>query len=241
MSDLHLVLLPGLDGTGKLFKPFIELMESTDEITVVSYSTQVHKPFEALVDYVISLLPVNRPLVILGESFSGPVAIRLAARSDLNIQGLVLVATFAKYPVTPLRLASTILPLSQLFRLPVPEFVVRRYCFGEYTDERLTEILLEAIRDNSPEVLAKRAREGSAVDVTASLPDIDIPCLYISASRDRLVPKQALDVIKAGIRHTEVAEIPGPHFVLQTHPKTCSALITDFMKSIAADRNNSED
>lgn len=100
MSDLHLVLLPGLDGTGKLFKPFIEQMESTDEITVVSYSTQVHKPFEALVDYVISLLPVNRPLVILGESFSGPVAIRIAARSHLNIQGLVLAATFAKYPVT---------------------------------------------------------------------------------------------------------------------------------------------
>ncbi len=178
MSDLHLVLLPGLDGTGKLFKPIMEQFQSADEITVVPYPTQVHKPIEALVDYVISLLPVNRPLVILGESFSGPVAIRLAARTDLNMQGLVLVATFAKYPVTPLGLASRCLPLSLLFRLPVPDFVIRHYCFGEYTDETLVNKLLQVINDNRPEVLAKRAHEGGAVDVTSSLPDIHMPCLY---------------------------------------------------------------
>jgi len=96
MSDLHLALLPGLDGTGKLFKPFIEQFQSTDKITVVPYPTEIHKPFEELVDYVSSLLPLNGPLVILGESYSGPVAIRLAARTDLNVQGIG--SNFRKIP-----------------------------------------------------------------------------------------------------------------------------------------------
>jgi len=232
MSDLHLVLLPGLDGTGKLFKPFIEQFDNPNDITVIPYPTDTHIPFDALVDYIILLLPADKPLVVLGESYSGPVAIRLATRPDLNIVGLVLVATFAKYPASFLGLVSRFLPLSILFRMPAPDVVIRRYCFGEHSDEKLVGQLLEAINDNRPDVLAKRAHEGAALDVTPLLPDISIPCLYLSATGDRLVPKGALKVIQTGIPDIEVAEIKGAHFILQVQSKTCFDRITRFMERI---------
>jgi pimeloyl-ACP methyl ester carboxylesterase len=237
-SPTHLVLLPGLDGTGKLFEPFVEQFQGTYGVTVIPYPTQTHKPMDVLVDYVISLLPVDQPLVILGESYSGPVAIRLAARTELDIRGLVLVATFAKYPVTLLGLVSRVLPLSLLFHLPVPDFVVRRYCFGDYADKNIVSKLREVVKDNRPAVLAQRAREGAVVDVTSLLPQIRIPCLYISASGDRLVPTHTLQVIKAGIRDIEIVEIDGPHFILQTQPKACRDAIVRFMEKI--DRNRPE-
>jgi len=232
MSDLHLVLLPGLDGTGKLFKPFIEQFDNPNDITVIPYPTDTHIPSDALLDYIVPLLPADKPLVVLGESYSGPVAIRLATRPDLNILGLVLVATFAKYPASFFGLASRFLPLSLLFRMPVPDVVIRRYCFGEHTNEKLVRKLLEAIKDNRPDVLAKRAHEGAVLDVTPLLPDITIPCLYLSATGDRLVPKGALKVLQTGISSIEVAEIKGPHFILQTQSKTCFDRITRFMERI---------
>jgi len=232
MSDLHLALLPGLDGTGKLFQPFIEQFENSNDVTVIPYPTDTHIPYDALVDYIIPLLPTGKPLVILGESYSGPIAIRLATCADLNIHGLVLVATFAKYPASTLGLASRFLPLSLLFRMPVPGILIRRYCFGEHTSEQLARQLLEAVKDNRPDVLAKRAHEGAAVDVTPLLPDIHIPCLYLSASGDRLVPKRALEVIQTGISDIEVAEIKGPHFILQVQSKSCFDRITRFMERI---------
>ena len=119
-SDYHLVLLPGLDGSGKLFDPFIKQFPQASRITVIPYPTDRHIPFNQLGDYLAPLLPNDKPLAILGESYSGPVALSLAARGDINIQKLILVASFAKYPASFLKSLSKYLPLSLLFRLPMP-------------------------------------------------------------------------------------------------------------------------
>jgi pimeloyl-ACP methyl ester carboxylesterase len=76
-----LVLLPGLDGTGKLFAEFVEALKSVVECVVVAYPCDQPMGYGELEGLVVSALPKDRPFVLLGESFSGPLAIRIAARA----------------------------------------------------------------------------------------------------------------------------------------------------------------
>lgn len=231
-NELHLVLLPGLDGTGKLFKPFIDQLSDSVAVTVIAYPPDRHIPFASLADYIIPTLPTDKPLVLLGESYSGPVALSLAARDDLNIHAVILVATFARYPVSLLKRLTRFLPLSLLFRLPIPGFVIRHFCFGKWANAELNHMLRTSVRTNAPAVLARRARSGSNVDVTDLLSKINAPCLYLSASDDKMVPVRALQDLGKMMPTLKVVTIPGPHFILQTRPEKCFAAINDFLNKL---------
>ena len=230
-SDLHLVLLPGLDGTGRLFEPFIKQFPDPSLVTVVPYPMDRHLTFEQLGDYIVPFLPTGKPSAILGESYSGPVALSLAARDNLNIHSIILVATFAKYSASLLKLLSKWLPLSLLFRLPIPDFAIRYYCFGSASNKVLRALLRDSVRANKPKVLAARAREGSNVDVTALLAAINVPCLYIAASNDKLVPGEAIDYLKNHLPDLKVVTVQGSHFILQVQPMACFDAVSDFLSS----------
>lgn len=225
MDNVHLVLLPGLDGTGRLFKPFIEQFPSAENITVVSYPADRYIPYAQLQDYILSVIPKDKPLVVLGESYSGPAAIQLASQSGLDIRGIVLVATFARFPDSWLKSISWIMPLSLLIRLPIPEFLIRHYCLGDDTNPELVCMLRQVLRDNQPAVLARRARDVVSVDVIADLEKLTIPCLYIKASNDQLVPGAASVEIQSYLNNVNIFEIDGPHCILQTQPRQCFEII----------------
>lgn len=93
-----LVLLPGMDGTGLLFRWFLEALPEDVETVVLSYPTRVFAGYDALVDLVRGRLPVDRRFVMVAESFSGPVALRIAAEMPKGLIGLVLVASFVSGP-----------------------------------------------------------------------------------------------------------------------------------------------
>jgi len=229
---LHLVLLPGLDGTGNLFSPFLKQFSDQSCATVIPYPLDHYIPFEHLADYIISLLPKNKPIIILGESYSGPVALSLASRKDIDIQAVILVATFAKYPPSFLKTISKWLPLSLFLQLPIPDFVIRRFCFGSATNKTLSLMLRNAVKANTPNVLAKRARDGASIDVTKLLNEIKIPCLYIAATDDKMVPNKAIDILKRNLSNLEVVTIEGSHFILQVQPEGCYKVINKFLCSI---------
>jgi pimeloyl-ACP methyl ester carboxylesterase len=227
--ELHLVLLPGLDGTGKLFDPFIKQFPDPARVTVIPYPIGKFIPVAQLADYIISLLPTDKPLAILGESYSGPVALSLASRDDIDIRKVILVATFAKYPASFLKTVSKFFPLSLLFRLPIPDFVIRNYCFGSATNKTLSTLLRESVRLNKPGVLARRVHDVSSIDVTGLLADIKVPCLYIAASNDKLVPGNAIDHLKKHLPNLNVVTVQGAHFILQVQPKVCFDAVNDFL------------
>jgi pimeloyl-[acyl-carrier protein] methyl ester esterase len=93
-----LVLLPGLDGTGKLFAEFLRVLDLNISTLVVAYSKDIPMNYDQLETLVTAALPTDRPFVLLGESFSGPLAIRIAARRPASLVGLVLCVTFASNP-----------------------------------------------------------------------------------------------------------------------------------------------
>jgi pimeloyl-ACP methyl ester carboxylesterase len=96
--DPVLILLPGLDGTGILFRSFFEAIGARVDAQIVAYPADQSLGYAELETLVREALPRDRPYVVLGESFSGPIAIRLGAKPPAGMAGLILCVTFAKNP-----------------------------------------------------------------------------------------------------------------------------------------------
>ena len=91
------MLLPGLDGTGKLLRALCETLKDRINTEVIAYPTNQALGYDELTQFVADRLP-SQPFVLLGESFSGPIAIRLAAKPPAGLKGLILCGTFGKNP-----------------------------------------------------------------------------------------------------------------------------------------------
>ena len=72
---MQLILLPGLDSTGNLFRQFIHALPPDLETQVVCYPATGDQRYATLLDYVRHRLPLTHPSA---ESFSGPLAYALA-------------------------------------------------------------------------------------------------------------------------------------------------------------------
>ena len=99
---MQIILLPGMDGTGILFRPFLqELADNiSDEIAVqvISYPCDQKLSYGELIDYVRSRLPGEEEVILVAESFSGPIGYALAAEQPNMIRAIIFVATFLSPP-----------------------------------------------------------------------------------------------------------------------------------------------
>ena len=85
-----------MDGTGELFEPLAQAMERRDAIDVVRYPGTEPLGYDELERLVRAQLPAGQPFVLLGESFSGPLAISIAASPPPGLRGLILCCSFAR-------------------------------------------------------------------------------------------------------------------------------------------------
>lgn len=213
-----------------LFQPLLEQFGVTDTVSVISYPADRFLSYPELVEYVQSQLPCNKPLVIIAESFAGPIGISLASNPSLNIKKLVLVATFSRFPFSIVKIVSAMLPYSLLFRFSVPTFIMKLFFFGNRGTVFLFEALQESVNKNRPPVLARRVREVMKIDVSGLLDKIKLPCLLITASHDRLIPASATRYLADNTRNIDVEQVDGAHFILQTEPGQCFTLIDNWLK-----------
>jgi len=90
----RLVLLPGMDGTGELFGAFADTVRADTQ--VVRYPSTQALDYAELEQFVLSKLPRQEPFVLLGESFSGPVALSIAASRPALLRGIGSVSTSSR-------------------------------------------------------------------------------------------------------------------------------------------------
>jgi pimeloyl-ACP methyl ester carboxylesterase len=224
-----LVLLPGLDGTGKLFAEFLKVMDLSISTQVVAYPKDIPMNYDQLETLVTAALPTDRPFVLLGESFSGPLAIRIAARRPEFLVGLVLCVTFASNPYSWAR--AWVRPLAKFLPLKsLPRWVRAPLMWGSASPNRAPRQSERAMTGVSAAVVRQRISSLLAVDETAALVHISAPTLVLCATRDRVVSKAATLTIMRGIAHAQRVDIDGPHLLLQTCPQECAAAVLSFMR-----------
>jgi pimeloyl-ACP methyl ester carboxylesterase len=226
----RLVLLPGMHGTGGLFSEFMRAIPEPKHIEAVYYPTNVSLSYEQLLKISRSFVPESDPYFLLAESFSTPLAIEFAATRPTNLQGLILCAGFASSPSTgPGRIAASFLaPL--VFRLPVIEFAINRFLIGPHSPESLQASVRAVISSVKPTVLTARLRAVLSCDAREALSHVAAPILYIQATKDKVVPRSCLEEIQRVKPDVRVAEINGPHLILQWEPQQSADAVTRFVE-----------
>ena len=151
-----LVVLPGLDGTATMHAAFVAAARPWfDAISVIAYPPNRVLGYAELETLVRASLPEGRPFVLLGESFSGPIALLIAADPPAGLAGLVLSTTFARSPVPLLS------PLASLLRFapvrPIPMPLLSWLLLGRWATAQLKTELQAALNNVDRDVLRARA------------------------------------------------------------------------------------
>jgi pimeloyl-ACP methyl ester carboxylesterase len=229
---MKVVLLPGLDGTGILFRPLLECFSPDLHAQVVALPHDRALGYPELVSLVRDQLPTSEPFVLLGESFSGPLSLFLAALQPRNLSGVVLCASFVSnptfFPVSASRLTG-----SWLFQF-TPAFVQAKALLGGYSSSTLRALLAQAHGEVRPEVMAARIRSVLTVNAREALSSLSVPLAYLRGTRDFVVPSRNLRAVQALCPRVQVFSILAPHLVLQVAPEASARAIEAFVATLSA-------
>lgn len=228
-KDTTIVLLPGMHGTPELFDRFVALCPAGFRTLPVAYPPDRFLSLHQLVEAVRSALPPDRWL-LLAESFSGAIAIELAAAKPPGLLGLVLVASAARWSRLRLLRAA---PLALLFSLPAPTALLRWLFIGSGSPELLAATR-RAVRAASPRVLAARLRELATTDVRPQLSQLELPVLYLRAKHDRLARHAELRSVQSAAAALDVRVVDAPHFLVQSNPAATWEHLVSFARSRCA-------
>ena len=230
-----IVLLPGMDGTGKLFQHWIAAKPPGYELSALAYPAGEALAYAELAQRVRAALPRDRPYFLLAESFSGPLGLMLSAEVPPGLRGLILCCSFAK---GPLPFPALFKPLVALFGFAAQPAVLARLghraLFGRFAGSDTFNALSDALRGLRAPVLRSRLRAVLAVDATPLLARVTLPVLYLQAKDDRVVPPRALRHLRQFLPHMQVARIAAPHMLLQTAPAEAWRAVLPFVGNVPA-------
>lgn len=222
----RVVLLPGLDGTARLFAPFVASAPTGIDLATQALPCDAPRDYAQLAEWVIARLPSDR-VVLVAESFSGPLALVIANRCP-RVAAVVLCASFV---VPPLTLPASWLP-SFVWARPPPAFFVRLLLTGG--DRTLAESVRSAVADVPGPVIAHRIATVLRVDVRNEVAALARPLLVLRATRDRIVRVDSSATIRRLEPDAELVDVDAPHLLLQAAPEAAWAVIAPFLARVCA-------
>lgn len=226
-----LVLLPGLDGTGVMFEPLLAALPVTLQPQVVSYPNSGPNAYSDLLPIVTTSLPRHSKFILLGWSFSGPLALMAAAQHPERLLGVVLCASFVCKPIQWVPNWTQIVITPFLFQF-FPFFAQAKALLGGYSTPELREQLSRAHAQVHPAAFAERLRAVMEVDVKETLRTCPVPVLYLAADQDGVVGRQNIKIIQRINPAVRIATIRGPHLALQTNPGAASQALECFAQEV---------
>ncbi|OHV96939.1 hypothetical protein AKG95_18755 [Janthinobacterium lividum] len=227
-----LVLLPGMDGTARLFQRFDAALRAQSTITTQAIAYPAAPlDYAALEAFVRERLPLDSPFVVLAESFSGPLGAALRADPPPGMRALILCCSFVRNPrplLAPLRHLLEFVPFGTL-----PGFALRHALLAPYATPQLQDELAAALAQVPPSVLRQRLRAVLETDASPSFARGGLPVLYLRARHDRLVPPaNALQILRQAAG-TQLVDIDAPHMLLQAAPAAAADAVAAFLTGLS--------
>ncbi len=173
---ITVVIVPGMDGTGIELTDFVAALAPELEAIVVTYPNDRPMDYAGHEAVARTSLPIDRPFVLLGESYSGPIAISIAASAPPGLIGLVLCCSFARNPRPALSWLRRLVPFVPT---RIPAGLPCWFLLGQFSTPRLENASAQVLAQIAPD--AFRARLASIIDcdVTERLADVRVPVLYL--------------------------------------------------------------
>jgi 3-oxoadipate enol-lactonase len=191
---------------------------------------------------VLDTLNVRTPVLLLGTSWGGMIAPRIASRAPDRVRGMVLFNTTAESATLFDRIKNTLLTKMLAIR-----------ALDKTVDNMLVSLQLSAeTRQREPEIPATLVRnfrswnrrglinsvKSVLVDRDSSLErlsGVQAPALVVSGKEDTILPSSYSRRITERLRKAHHVEVPGAaHLVPLESAATANALILDFTKSLPA-------
>lgn len=224
-----LLMLPGLDGSGILFKPLIDLLPLTIRTKIAVIPTILLSGHKQIAKQILADLPDGK-YVILAESFSGRTAYELCRMAPDKFSYVVFIASFVNRPSHLLRFA-LLLPITRIVKSKLIMQLMAKCLFGSNNTKALLSALNQAISTlpnaciNNRLSILNRLKQPSI--------RLDVPCFIVTAKQDLLLNRTAQSSIKKVFNHHAEQQLEGPHFLLQTRARHCAKIITTLYVGLA--------
>lgn len=180
------------------------------------------------------LREIGEPVVLLGASFGGMIAMQIAILYPELVRGLVLAACPAAIPIAG---RSAILDRAKVAEDAGMQAVADATLERWFTPAFLSTGIVGEIRDrllqNKPTNWAAAWEAVVEHDVTDRLSQINVPTLVIAGEADAATPLTAKRAIFAAIPGSRLVVILGaPHMVHIERPEEFSKIVTGFLLSL---------
>ncbi len=228
---MKLILLPGMDGTGILFQPFLDIFPDKIETQVITFPCNEKLSYQELISYVCDKLPKDNDYVLLAESFSGPIAYEISKKENERLKAVIFVASFIQPPNKLLSLAKVI-PFYFLIPKKLPEFILR-LLLGSWANKELNLLINKALSKVSSQAMEFRVKEMACL--STHIEPIEKNCIYIQANSDNLVSQRNAISIESVSKNFKLFKVEGSHFVLQVNPEDCSKIISNELNLLTRD------
>jgi len=159
--------------------------------------------------------------------------LRFADAVSDRCAGLVLSTTFAR---SPLPWARVLAPALKWAPTKPPMVLLSWLLLGRWSSAALRAELSASLCEVEPHVLRLRAAQALCVDVRERCAAIDLPRLALLATSDRLLGAEPSRSLARLLPQARVAEIEGPHLLLQARPRQCAQLIAEFVTQLDGKR-----
>jgi 3-oxoadipate enol-lactonase len=213
------VLVPGIDGTGRLF--YAQVPGLAERHTVATYAL---RDGAASMDVLVSDLarviahaaPADRRAIVVGESFGGALAMSFALAHPERVAGLVVLNSFPYFaPQFRLLLAIAALGAVPWGAMTVVRRVTAFKMHSRHTHRAEVRRFLDLSSGITRKGYLSRLRLLREYDLRARLSDIRLPTLFLAAELDHLVPSVEQARYMA-------ARVPGARLqVLEGHGHIC--------------------
>jgi len=221
--------LPGLHGTEELYGFVREKFPAGTLSEFINLPSSGKQDYQSLCEWLDNELAKGGKRILIAESFSGPLAIRLANKRPDEIAGIVLAATFCDTPLNP---GFALLPLRPLFMVKPPRKALRHFLIGDDASEANVAKLRAVIQSIPASALSKRVRTVLQLMEQDNPQLPDLPMLILQASNDNLIPWEAQRKLEACYPNASVHWIESPHLIFQSYPDDCMERLVEFAESI---------
>lgn len=226
---VRLVVLPGLHGTGALYPELVRELAASVEPVLINY------PFDRVWDYaetfafVVGKLP-DGPFAVLGDSYSGPLAVMVAAAFPERVSALILAATFITNPIRPILRWTRLFAYAPFIALLPYRPLLAAFLLNATEPREQLDRTEREVRSVERRVLAARLRAAIDGDHRAIFRALRLPTLHLRPGSDRVIAERAANALRVMRPQIEVVDVDAPHAVLITRPRESAAIIARFLR-----------
>ena len=218
-SGEAVVLVSGMDGTGKLFYRQVPSLARSYRVATYALRDTATTMEELVADLgriVDTVAPEARRATIVGESFGGALALSFALARPAQVERLVILNSFPCFtPQIRLHLALFALRTIPWGAMALVRRLTASRLHSRHTHRAEIRRFLELTASASRDGYCNRLRVLTHYDVRHRLQDIRVPTLFLASDRDHLVPSVAQ-------AHYMAARVPGATVrVLDGHGHIC--------------------